>query len=52
MLELSRLAKANPGVEISVRAFRGSAMLDNGEVLTEREDIARIRGEKIAGSGT
>ena len=47
MLELARLAEATPGVEISVRAYRGATLLDNGEVLTEREDMARLRGEKI-----
>ncbi|WP_144097600.1 hypothetical protein [Croceicoccus sediminis] len=49
LLELARLAKSTPGTTISVRAFRGATLLDNGEVLTEREDMARLRGEKIAG---
>lgn len=49
MLELARLAKATPGVEISVRAFRGATLLDNGQILTERKGMAQSRGEKIAG---
>ncbi|MWV28180.1 hypothetical protein [Aurantiacibacter rhizosphaerae] len=49
MLELARLAEATPGVQISVRAFRGANLLDNGEVLVEREEMARQRGEKIVG---
>jgi len=49
MLELARLAEATPGVEISVRAFRGATLLDNGETLTEREDMAQMRGEKLVG---
>ena len=49
ILELARLAEATPGVEISVRAFRGATLLDNGEILVEREGMARLRGEKIVG---
>ena len=48
LVELARLAKTTPGAEVTVRAFRGATLLDNGEVLTEREDMARLRGEKIA----
>ncbi len=48
LLELARLAEATPGVKVAVRAFRGATLLDNGEILTEREDMARRRGEKIA----
>lgn len=47
LLELARLAQATPDVEISVRAFRGATLLDDGEALTEREDMARLRGEKM-----
>ncbi len=49
MLELARLAEATPGAEIAVRAFQGATLLDNGQVLAEREDMARQRGEKIVG---
>ncbi|MFB0613727.1 hypothetical protein [Aurantiacibacter poecillastricola] len=49
MLELARLAEATSDVAISVRAFRGATLLDNGEILEEREDMARQRGEKIVG---
>ena len=47
LVELARLAQATPGAEVTVRAFRGASLLDNGEVLTEREDMARLRGEKM-----
>ena len=49
MLELARLAKATPGAAVSVRAYRGATLLDTGEILTEREDMARQRGEKVVG---
>ncbi len=49
LLELARLAKATRHAAIAIRAFRGATLLDNGEILTEREDMARLRGEKIAG---
>ena len=49
LLEIARLAKATPGARISVRAFRGATLLDNGEILAERDDMARLRGEKVAG---
>ena len=29
--------------------FRGATLLDNGEVLVERESMARQRGDKIVG---
>ncbi|GBH29588.1 hypothetical protein MBESOW_P0842 [Sphingobium xenophagum] len=48
MLELARLAKATPGAKVSVSAFRGATLLDNGEIVTERKDMAHLRGEKIA----
>lgn len=48
LLKLARLAQATSDVKVSVRAFRGATLLDNGEILTEREDMARRRGEKIA----
>lgn len=49
MLELARLAGATPGAAVSIRAYRGATLLDTGEILAEREDMARQRGEKIAG---
>ena len=49
LLEIADLAKATPGAKISVRAFRGATLLDNGETLTERQDMAHLRGEKIVG---
>ncbi len=48
MLELARLAEATPGAEVQIRAFQGATLLDNGEIIAERTDIARQRGEKIA----
>jgi outer membrane protein OmpA-like peptidoglycan-associated protein len=48
LVELARLAKETPAASISVNAFRGASLLDDGEILREREDMARLRGEKIA----
>ncbi len=48
LLELARLAVAIPGTRVEVRAYRGASLLDVGQVLTERPDMARKRGKKIA----
>lgn len=48
LLELARLAVATPGARMEVRAYRGASLLDTGQVLTERPDMARKRGKKIA----
>ena len=49
LLELARLAEATPGVQITVRAYRGATLLDNGNTLMEKPGIAQQRGEKLAG---
>ena len=49
MLELARLAEATPDAQVAVRAYQGATLLDIGQVLAERTDMARKRGEKIAG---
>jgi len=49
LLELARLAEATSGVQITVRASRGATLLDNGDILTERPEIAEQRGEKLVG---
>ncbi|AKH41958.1 outer membrane protein OmpA-like peptidoglycan-associated protein [Altererythrobacter atlanticus] len=48
MVRLAELAGATPGAEVSIRAYRGATLLDDGRSLVEREGMARQRGEKVA----
>jgi hypothetical protein len=40
MVELARLAERTPGAQVTVRAYRGATLLDDGQVLTERPEGA------------
>lgn len=49
MLSLARLASVTEYPRVLIRAYQGATLLDTGEVLAERSDMAAQRGTKVAG---
>lgn len=48
MVQLAALARTMPAAMVHVRAARGATLLDSGEVLVERADMAARRADKVA----
>lgn len=48
MVQLAALAQKTPGAGVHIRAARGATLLDSGEVLAERSDMATRRADKVA----
>lgn len=48
-VKLAHLARDTPGAFITIHAYRGVSLLDDGTLMSEREDMAEQRANKVAG---
>jgi hypothetical protein len=46
--EIVRISKAVSPVRIEISGARGAVLLSNGQTIVERDDLGRVRGEKLA----
>jgi outer membrane protein OmpA-like peptidoglycan-associated protein len=49
LADIAEYARVSGAQEVEVTGYRGSTLLSNGNVLTEKSDVARLRAERVAG---
>ncbi|MGP0074528.1 MAG: hypothetical protein ACLPWF_21645 [Bryobacteraceae bacterium] len=48
LTDIAEYARVSGAREVEVTGYRGSTLLSNGNILTEKSDVARLRAERVA----